>query len=300
MKTASRFEDRVADRLDGMSPAERRVVRFFRENREEVLIASAAVIAARAETSDATVVRAVKALGFAGLDDLRRTLAAELRDSLSPAARLTRTLGEVGDDLDKAFATTLDIQVQSLEDLRRSISADLFGNAVGAICDARRVQVFGLGPSSAMASYLVIQLSRFGIEAATLSNTGLLLADDLMKLRPGDLVVMLAYGRVYAELAVLLDAIASAHLRSLLLTDTLAAPLRERVELVLPVARGRAEMLSMHTATLGLLEALLVGVASQRPKETLASLRGLNEMRERLAGKAMNLPISSASRRDRR
>lgn len=288
---APTFDERVAERTERMSPAEQRVIRFFQENREEVLIASAAALAAKAETSDATIVRATKALGFSGLDDLRRTLADELRRSLSPAERLTRTLGEVGTSLSVAFEMTLDIHVQSLESLRRSITSKQFENAVGSIVEARRVVVFGLGPSSAMAAYFVTQLARFGLDTTSLTNTGLLFADDLQKLRKGDLVIILAYGRVYAELAVLLDEIDRRGVASLLLTDTLAAKLRHRVDLVLPVARGRADMLSMHTATLGLIEALLVGVATQRPAETLSRLKELNEMRGKLAGKAMSLPV---------
>ncbi len=275
-----------------MSPAEQRVARFFQENREEVLIASAAALAAKAETSDATVVRAAKALGFSGLDDLRRSLAGELRSSLSPAERLTRTLGEVGDSLSAAFELTLDIHLRSLESLRRSITPELFEKAVDAIVTAQRVVVFGLGPSAAIANYLVTQLIRFGLDATSLTNTGLLFADDLRRLREGDLVIMLAYGRVYAELAALLDDIDRRGLRSLLVTDTLAATLRPRVDLVLSVARGHADMLSMHTATLGFSEALLVGVAAKRPGETLASLRALNEAREKLAGRPMNLRVS--------
>lgn len=285
------FEERVADRFEQMSPAEKRVVRFFRENREEVLIASAAALATKAETSDATIVRATKALGFSGLDDLRRTLAGELRSSLSPAERLTRTLGEVGTSLSAAFDKTLEIHLQSLESLRRTISPEQFEKAVGSIGGAQRILVFGLGPSSAMAVYFVIQLARFGLDAASLTNAGLLFADDLQKLRKGDLVIILAYGRLYPELAALLDEIGRRGADSMLLTDTLAAKLRHRVDLVLPVARGRADMLSTHTATLGLLETLLVGVATQRPGETLASLEGLNEMRRRLTGKAMKLPM---------
>ena len=132
------FDDRIAQRYGQMSPAEQRVARFFQENREEVLIASAAALAAKAETSDATVVRAAKALGFSGLDDLRRSLADELRSSLSPAERLTRTLGEVGDSLSAAFELTLDIHLQSLESLRRSITPELFEKAVDAIVTAIR------------------------------------------------------------------------------------------------------------------------------------------------------------------
>src|SRR5947209_6092567 len=93
------FDERVALRSADMSPAERRVARYFQSNREEVLISSAAALGAKAETSDATVVRATRALGFSGLDELRRALADEFRNSLSPAERLSRTLDEIGDDL---------------------------------------------------------------------------------------------------------------------------------------------------------------------------------------------------------
>jgi DNA-binding MurR/RpiR family transcriptional regulator len=290
---APTFAERVAERFAEMSPAEQRVARYFQDNREEVLIASAAALAAKAATSDATVVRATRALGFSGLEDLRRSLADELRHSLSPADRLTRTLGEVGDSLSTALAVTLDIHLQSLESLRRSVTLEQFETAVDGIVGARRILVFGLGPSAAIADYLVVQLSRFGLDAATLNHTGLLFADDLRKLRDGDLVIMLAYGRVYSELAALLDEIDRRALRSFLVTDTLAATLRNRVDLVLRVPRGHAEMLSMHTATLGFIEALLVGVAAKRPAETLASLKALNEARQKLAGRPMNLRASS-------
>lgn len=292
MPAAPSFEERIADRFGRMSPAEQRVARYFQDNRAEVLIASAAALAAKARTSDATVVRATKALGFAGLEDLRRSLADELHLSLSPAERLTRTLGEVGGSPAAAFAVTLDIHSRSLETLRRSVSLEQFETAVDGIAGARRVVVFGLGPSAAIANYLVTQLIRFGLDAASLTNTGLLFADDLRKLREGDLVIMLAYGRVYAELAALLDDIGRRALRSFLVTDTLAATLRHRVDLVLSVPRGHAEMLSMHTATLGFIEALLVGVAAKKPDETLASLKALNQARQKLAGQPMNLRLS--------
>ncbi|MBV8120623.1 MAG: MurR/RpiR family transcriptional regulator [Alphaproteobacteria bacterium] len=286
------FEQRIAERVGQMSPAEQRVVRFFENNREEVLIASAAALAARAETSDATVVRAAKALGFAGLEDLRRTLADELRHYLSPAERLTRTLSEVGASLPTAFEATIDLHLRTLESLRRSVTIEAFEKAIDGIAGARRIVVFGLGPSAAIANYLVTQLIRFGLDAISLTNTGLLFADDLRKLRHDDLVIMLAYGRVYGELAALLDEIERQKLRSFLITDTLAGRLQQRVDLILRVARGQADMLAMHTATLGFIEALLVGVATRRPAETLASLKALNEAREKLVGKTMTLPLA--------
>ena len=85
-------------------------------------------------------------------------------------------------------------------------------------------------------------------------------------------------------------------LRSFLVTDTLAGLLRHRVDLVLPVARERADMLSMHTTTLGFPQNFLVGIAAARPDETLASLKALNEKRETLARKTSKRRADCSSR----
>jgi len=290
MQPRQTFAERAASALHRASATEKAVIRFFQDNREEVLVASAAELAAKIGTSDATVIRATQALGYSGLDDLRRHLAGELRTSLSPAARLARTLGAVKRDVASALGMMINIHVEALEALRRDIGTSQFQAAVDVLAKARRVVVFGLGPSSAVAEYFAIQLGRFGVESATLTQTGLLLADGLHRLKRGDLVVMLAYSRVYPELATLLAQADRFGLAKILLTDTLSHALRKKVDLILPVARGNADWFSTHTATLGLLEALLVGLAAKRPSETLASLKNLNMLRSELAGEKMALP----------
>ena len=300
MSQSTDFTDRAAAARDRLSAAERAVIRFFEDNREEVLVASAATLAAKIGTSDATVIRATQALGYTGLDDLRRHLADELRQSLSPAARLARTLGAVKDEPASALRLMVDIHVGALERLPRDIAPAKFEAAVDLCVRARRIVAFGLGPSSALASYLARQLARFGLDSMTLIDTGLLLADGLHRLRPGDLIVALAYSRVYKEIAALLAAADRLAIPKILLTDTLEAELGQRVELVLPVARGNADWFSTHTATLGLLEALLVGVAAKRSAETVASLKGLNALRAELAGDEMGLPVSEARHLGRR
>jgi len=296
MKQRPSFGERVEAKLPRISPAERRVAHFLRDNPAEVLVSSAAALAALAGTSDATVVRTAKALGFAGLEELRRALASELGEYLSPATRLARSLREVGDDMGAAFDATLAIHRQAIECLHRDITPEQFRAAVEAMIGAGRVVVFGIGPSSAMAGYLAFQLARFGIDTLALTQTGLLLADDLQRLRQGDVLVMFAYGRVYRELAVLLDEADRRGIDKLLISDTLGARLRDRIDLVLAVARGRAEMFSMHTATLALIEALLVGVAARRPEAALGNLKILNERRRELAGEPMDLVASEADR----
>jgi DNA-binding MurR/RpiR family transcriptional regulator len=289
------FDERIDEHYGAMRPAEQRVVQFFRTHPEEVLIASAAALAAKAKTSDATIVRTVRALGYSGLGALRRALAGEIRQNLSPADRLSRTLEAVGDSPAGAFQDTIDTHLQCLQSLPTSIMPGQFESVVDALATARRVVAFGIGPSSAMVDYLAIQLGRFGTEVLSLTNTGLLFADDLCKLRDDDVVIILAYGRVYAELAALLDSAKALGLRTFLITDSLAGALKKRVEIILSVPRGRSDMLSMHTATLGFIEALLVGIATKRPRETLGNLKKLNQVRTRLAGKTVQMHRTAES-----
>jgi len=282
--TDAPFGDLVRAAVDRLSPAERRVARFFAEHREEVLLASAAELASRAGTSDATVVRTAKALGYDGLDALRRVLADELRRDLSPAGRVTRTLQAVGDAHDSVFAATMDAHSASIASLKRSVTGAQFSAVVEGVVGAGRVAVFGIGPSSAMADYLAIQLARFGLDTLTLTETGLLLADRLLRLRSGDLMIVMAYGRVYPELRAVFDRAEALGLPRVLMTDTLGAELGPRADVVLDIPRGRADTFSLHTATLAFIEALLVGVAARRPAETLDALRELNRLRAEVAG----------------
>ena len=72
--------------------------------------------------------------------------------------------------------------------------------------------------------------------------------------------------------------------------------LHDQVDLILPVARGNTDLFSTHTGTLGLIEAILVGVAAKRPAQTAASLKRLNDLRSEVAGEMMNLPVSDRRR----
>jgi DNA-binding MurR/RpiR family transcriptional regulator len=66
-------------RLGGsLGAAGQRVVHFIAQNPAIVLASSAMDLAASTETSDATVIRTLQALGYAGLADLKQALVASL------------------------------------------------------------------------------------------------------------------------------------------------------------------------------------------------------------------------------
>src|SRR5258708_19097872 len=84
--------------LESLPPAEQRMARFFVDRKQSVLLGSAAEIAQLAGTSDATVVRTARSLGFESLSALRQMLLSDLTGTPSPGKRLARSLQETGND----------------------------------------------------------------------------------------------------------------------------------------------------------------------------------------------------------
>ena len=110
------FATRLRQRENELSGASLRVLRFIDRNRIVALASSAAELARRARTSDATVIRAVQMLGFRGLPELRQALTHSLQAGGTPAEEMRRTLSEVGHNAEHAISSVLDAHDEGLND----------------------------------------------------------------------------------------------------------------------------------------------------------------------------------------
>jgi DNA-binding MurR/RpiR family transcriptional regulator len=272
-------------RSRALPPAMRRVARFLDANRAVVLACSAAEIAERIGTSDATVVRTVQALGYAGLPALKRHLAATLGAPPDPAAAMRRTLDDLsGEAVSGAIHSVVATQREAVEALDTEAGRASILAAVRVLHPAGRILVFGLGPSSALARYIATVLARGGRASRALDMPGIGLADQLLDLREGDALLVLAYGRAYREVEAVFAEAATRRLRIVLVTDSLERRLAAQADVVVPARRGRAGRVALHGATLVALEAIALGLAAAAGDDALAALDRLNALRATIMG----------------
>jgi DNA-binding MurR/RpiR family transcriptional regulator len=279
------FGRRAAAAQSALSPAARRVIRFIDQNRVATLASSAAELASSIGTSDATVVRAVQALGFEGLGDLRQALVASLDQHATPADQMRRTLADVGEDADRAIELVLETQREALDALRSPAARQQITAAVSALHGAERIMVFGIGPSAALAQYVSVLLGRTGRTARPLDATGIALADQLLGLRSGDALLVLAYTRPYREVVAVFTEARRLGLPVILVTDSLDSKLGRFADVIVAARRGRAARVALHGATLVVLEAVVLGLAASNRTGAMATLERLNDLREAIAGK---------------
>src|ERR1700722_4266594 len=175
-----------------------RVAKFIDENRQIVLASSAAALGARIGTSDATVLRTVQTLGFTSLADLKSAILKSGAAS-TPADDMRRTLVDLKKATGEALDGILQAHAEGLDILRSRKCRAQIAAGVRALDGAERIAVFGIGPSAALATYVSILLARNGRRSRTIGVTGSMLADQLLDLGKGDVLLILAYGRLYRE-----------------------------------------------------------------------------------------------------
>ncbi|STW79188.1 RpiR family transcriptional regulator [Klebsiella michiganensis] len=189
-----------AARAHQLSPRLLAVVSYINENREAVLERTAMEIAAATNTSDATVVRAIQALGFAGLRELKADHGALVRpvgdlvgkNDLHGGAPYPATSNS-------SIDFVLEGHQRACEVLARPDNRAAVAQAVALLTDARQVGIFGIGASGILAEYTARLLSRIGLPSYVMNRTGFSLAEQLIGLQRGDVLIMMGQKSPHRE-----------------------------------------------------------------------------------------------------
>lgn len=277
----------LSARIRALSPtlgaASRLVVDYIESHPAETLASTARELGAKCGTSDASVVRTAKALGYNGLPELKQAIIAQAGSAVpSPGGNMRRTLSDVT-HAEGAVAAVIETHREGLRKLQEDATSARLLAAIAALDPAQRILVFGIGPSGALAAYASALLNRIGRRSLPLTQAGTMLADQLLDLQPGDAVLCLAYGRPYPEILAVLGEARQRGLTSVLITDDLEGAIPSHAQITVPVPRGRRGQLAQHGVTLVALEALALALAVAAPEASLSALDRLDRLRARLS-----------------
>ncbi len=131
------FGERYRARAHQLSPAAGGG-QLYNDNREVVLEHTAMEIATATQTSDATVVRAIQALGFAGLRELKQTMERWFGTSVTSAEKMRSTVTALSSDVNSSIDFVLEGHQRVCEVLSRADNRAAVAQAVALLSDARR------------------------------------------------------------------------------------------------------------------------------------------------------------------
>ncbi|MFD8911180.1 MurR/RpiR family transcriptional regulator [Streptomyces sp. NPDC059575] len=218
-------------------------------------------------TSEATVVRTARLLGYPGYRDLRLALAGLAARQESGQAPAITTDIAVDDSLADVVAKLAYEERQTLADTAAGLDTVQLGAAVTALAAARRTDVYGIGASGLVAQDLTQKLLRIGLLAHAPGDPHLAVT-NAVQLRAGDVAIAITHsgstGDVIEPLRVAFERGAT----TLAITGRPNSPVTQYADHVLTTSTSRESELrpaamSSRTSQLLVVDCLFVGVAQR-------------------------------------
>jgi DNA-binding MurR/RpiR family transcriptional regulator len=254
-----------------LTPAERRAAEVVLTSPELVAFGTVADLAARANTSGATVVRLAVKLGFDGFTDLQNAVQAELGQRLRPAAERIRD-ALPGDVLGRVRAVELDNVAGTLE----GASPLAFEQAVNALADeSRPVHVVAGEASRGIGLIFADELSMLRTGVSIWFGADVRLARHVAGVRPGDVVVAIDHRRYERWVLDTTRMACERGARVIALCDSALSPLADLAWCTFVVRAEAAGPFDSHVGSLALANALLAGAAACRRAPATDRLDGI-------------------------
>jgi DNA-binding MurR/RpiR family transcriptional regulator len=275
----NRFRQRIENHYAQLTKSEREIATYFLSNHDDAVFLPAAELAKRLDVSEATVVRFAKSVGYDSFPELRRDLQHIFRARVTPATRLQRKLADLKTGQGHILTQVIEMELQYLGEALHTVNLADFDRSVKIISHADRIFVRGGGPSAILANLFQLRMRRFGILTISITETGRDLVEKMQLLRPKDVVLATGFHRVSTELVALIEYAHKINCRIILLTDTLAAPFRDKVDVVLSARRGPVSTFHSLTVPMVILNALILAVAMAKSDASLDALNRFEELR---------------------
>ncbi|WP_435737594.1 MurR/RpiR family transcriptional regulator [Cellulosimicrobium sp. PMB13] len=273
---------RIRQALPTLRPAEVRIAEAVLDDPASVVGKTITELAAHVGTSQATVVRFCRAVGYAGYPEFRIDLAQATSRRAVEQERANVAHGEIDPD-----DTVQDVvekiafhEARTIEETARALDLEALEAVAAAVAAAPRIDLFGVGSSGLTAQDLAQKLQRIGLVCFASQDPHVQLQSAAL-LGPGAVALGVSHSGLTVETN---HALRIAHERgatTVAVTNFPESPLVEHADLVLTTTaretQFRSGALSSRIAQLALVDFLFVRVAQRLFDRTTENLRATYE-----------------------
>lgn len=267
---------RVRERLPHLSEAERRICRQMLQNPRQIILGSVVELAEKSRTSEATVVRLCRKLGYSGFAEFKIVLS---QDLVTPLENIHEDVS-ADDDVETLVKKVTRSNVQALHDTLQVLDVRAVERAIDLLDRAVRITCYGMGGSGALALDAQHKLLRTGKPCAAYTDKHLQLITASL-LTSADAVLAISHSGSNRDLLEVCEVVRRAGARIVAVTHFGASPLTRLADVSLFTSSRetlyRHESLSSRIATLNVVDILYVGLSLRHHRGTVANLKRIRQ-----------------------
>ena len=272
---------RIQGTYSSLRTAEQRVADFILKHAEDLIYLTVTELAERTQTSESTVVRLCQKIGYKGYQEFKIMLA---RDLVGPTETVYEEIDR-GDTLSVLKNKIFQANAQALKDTIEVLSDDELGRAVSALATARRVEIYGIGGSAALALDAYHKFMKLGISCTWLSDSDLMAMSSSL-LGTTDVVLGISHTGASRDVCDAMENAQNAGATTICITHRATSPITKVANVKLFTAAKEtafgSDATSSRIAQLTIIDTLFAGIANQNYDHFLERIQ---RTREASAGK---------------
>ena len=264
--------------MNGFSKGQKRIALYIEEHYDKAAFMTASKLGETVGVSESTVVRFATELGYDGYPKLQKAMQEMIRNKLTSVQRIEVTSGRIGD------GNVLDsVLNQDIEKIRRTIeetSHEDFPRAVDEICAAKRIYIFGVRSTGAIASFLAYYFELIFDNNVILINTTSPSStyEHIFRITEEDVMIGISFPRYSSTAIEAMNFARSRGAHAVAITDSMASPLVQSADSILIARSDMASIVDSLVAPLSLINALIVATVLKKKDEVTETFRLLEDV----------------------
>lgn len=223
-----------------LTPTEAKVAEYISKHYYNICFTSAFQLGEKIGTSDASVIRTARKLGFKGYSDLQMSITEFMKNDIAanggvnflpPNARYERK--RQGLEADDLYEQMLKKANENVGNILRRNKEETFQNASRLILNAKRKFVMGFRGTGIVANLIGMSLGDIYTDVRCVCDADSKALEAIMDITEDDCLILISFPR-YAEMAITVAKIArDRKAKIVIVTDKITAPFTEGADAVL-------------------------------------------------------------------
>lgn len=257
---------RIRFQLPSLPRAEKVVAEALLETPEAIVNFTLAGLAAETGSSDASIIRFCKRMGYSGYTDFKQAFMVMLNEANAeePEEEI-----DVKDDMATILKKVFQSNMQTLTDTLSLVSSN-YEEALNAMANARSIHFFGVGDAFAVCELAHMKACKMGIPGSAYSDVTLQLV-AAANMGPGDVAFAVSYEGRSRNVVEAMRIAKQNGAATICITKMNKSPLLKVTDIVLFISSsdltcGR-EKVTRRVADQAILDALLLGIQLRKGRE---------------------------------
>lgn len=269
--------ERVQKSYSTLSKGQKLIADYISNHYDKAAYMTAAKLGETVGVSESTVVRFAAEIGCDGYPELQKAMQEMIRDKLTSVQRIGVASNRI--DSNDVLSSVLNQDVKLIKRTLEETSAESFNAAVKSIVNARKIYIFAVKSSFALARFLGYYFELIFENVKIIETTSKTqMYEQLFRIDKQDVMIGISFPRYSSSTVEAMRFASERGATVIALTDSKASPVTAVSDCVLLARSGMASIVDSLVAPLSLINALIVATVAQKQEEVTQTFKKLESI----------------------